>query len=271
MPDTGVLQLLLDAEKNEKKPFFLILDEMNLSHVERYFADFLSAMESGEKIHLYKGATRQANGQDIPKTIEIPKNLFVIGTVNVDETTYMFSPKVLDRAQVIEFRVDEKEMNGFLDANPDQKIDLKDLDGKGADMAKSFLDQAMGSCSVQSEAAEILKRFFKPLSEIGAEFGYRTAKDFMTFVGHYMKLAPEPKLDDAIDFAIMQKLLPKLHGSTTRLSPVLEELLKLCDDKDTDSKDQTSESKGRYLVSTAKLKRMQKQLQDNGYASFAKA
>ena len=66
---------------------------MNLSHVERYFADFLSAIESGEEIPLY--------GKD--ETLELPSNLFIIGTVNVDETTYMFSPKVLDRANTIEF------------------------------------------------------------------------------------------------------------------------------------------------------------------------
>ena len=95
------LELILEASKpeNKDKPFFLILDEMNLSHVERYFADFLSAMESDEYISLH-------NSKDeigYPNDIKIPKNLFVIGTVNVDETTYMFSPKVLDRANVIEF------------------------------------------------------------------------------------------------------------------------------------------------------------------------
>ena len=80
----------------EQKVFWedaLILDEMNLSHVERYFSDFLSAIESGEEIPLY--------GEE--KTLTLPDNLFTIGTVNVDETTYMFSPKVLDRANTIEF------------------------------------------------------------------------------------------------------------------------------------------------------------------------
>ncbi len=257
MPDTGVLDLMLNARDNPTKPFFLILDEMNLSHVERYFADFLSAMESNEKIHLYKGAARQANGKDIPQEIQVPKNLFVIGTVNIDETTYMFSPKVLDRAQVIEFRVNADEMNSFLEASPDKEIDFPLLDGKGAGMAESFLNTAMGSCPVQPGAADILKTFFNPLSKIGAEFGYRTAKDFMKFVGHYMSIAPDPQLDNALDFAIMQKLLPKLHGSTTRLSPVLDELLKLC--------------AGKYLVSAEKLERMSMQLKDNGYASFAEA
>ena len=72
---------------------------MNLSHVERYFADFLSAMESNEPVPLHNNDLIE----DIPNQITIPENLFVIGTVNIDETTYMFSPKVLDRANTIEF------------------------------------------------------------------------------------------------------------------------------------------------------------------------
>ena len=71
---------------------------MNLSHVERYFADFLSALESGEKIPLHKNIV-----SEIEQEMKLPNNLMVVGTVNVDETTYMFSPKVLDRANVIEF------------------------------------------------------------------------------------------------------------------------------------------------------------------------
>jgi 5-methylcytosine-specific restriction enzyme B len=72
---------------------------MNLSHVERYFADFLSVMESGDVIKLYSGTSRMSSDDKaIPQEITWPKNLFIIGTVNIDETTYMFSPKVLDRA-----------------------------------------------------------------------------------------------------------------------------------------------------------------------------
>src|SRR5690606_3454364 len=111
-PDCGIVHLLYKASKpeNANKPFFLILDEMNLSHVERYFADFLSIMESKDTIKLYTGKERKSlDGITIPFEIGWPKNLFIIGTVNIDETTYMFSPKVLDRANVIEFRITENE------------------------------------------------------------------------------------------------------------------------------------------------------------------
>ena len=113
-PDNGVLDLIIEANKNENKPYFLILDEMNLSHVERYFADFLSVMESKNEIALHSG---DGDWDGIPPKTGFPKNLFIIGTVNIDETTYMFSPKVLDRASVIEFRVTAEEMGSYLNSN----------------------------------------------------------------------------------------------------------------------------------------------------------
>jgi hypothetical protein len=83
-PENGVLDLINRARLNETKPYFLILDEMNLSHVERYFADFLSTMESGDSIPLH---TIENEESGIPKQLNLPKNLFIIGTVNIDETT----------------------------------------------------------------------------------------------------------------------------------------------------------------------------------------
>ncbi len=123
---TPALKLILRArEESKNRPYFLILDEMNLSHVERYFADILSAIESEDEIPLYEGIERSAFPDAsaekekvlIPNKLKLPKNLFIIGTVNVDETTYQFSPKVLDRANVIEFRMTETDMRRFLE-NP---------------------------------------------------------------------------------------------------------------------------------------------------------
>ncbi len=105
------LELIQRAMLHEEYglPHFLILDEMNLSHVERYFADLLSLIESGDSTDLYKPEhDNEGNAilrSKIDPALRLPSNLFIIGTVNVDETTYMFSPKVLDRANVIEFRV----------------------------------------------------------------------------------------------------------------------------------------------------------------------
>lgn len=106
---TPLLRLLLRArreiqtatqEGREPRPFFVVLDEMNLARVEHYFSDFLSCLESGEPLDLHSGLPEHVGG--IPRRLEIPSNIFFTGTVNIDETTYMFSPKVLDRAFTIE-------------------------------------------------------------------------------------------------------------------------------------------------------------------------
>ena len=94
VPDA--LEFMLRAVKEKNEPFLLLLDEMNLAHVERYFADFLSGVESREPIlpelELRNGRwTSIGNSQRLP----LPRNLFVAGTVNVDETTYLFFPKCL--------------------------------------------------------------------------------------------------------------------------------------------------------------------------------
>ncbi len=180
LPDSGALTLMLEAakEQNQNKPYFLILDEMNLSHVERYFADFLSAMESGEPIPLHNGV---GDWHGVPSSIKLPKNLFVIGTVNIDETTYMFSPKVLDRANVIEFRVTEDEMSRYLSSRT--KLDLDSLTAGGASMGSSFVEIASDESLTPKNRKELndeLLKFFAELKKSGAEFGYRG--DFRLFV-----------------------------------------------------------------------------------------
>src|SRR6185295_11626477 len=106
------LELLLRAARDPEKPYLLILDEMNLAHVERYFADVLSGMESDEAI---LPDLRDEDGTWRPTKrgmrLPFPENVFIVGTVNVDETTYLFSPKVLDRANTIEFRVRSEDLS----------------------------------------------------------------------------------------------------------------------------------------------------------------
>jgi 5-methylcytosine-specific restriction protein B len=95
---TPFLDFIMKAAQDPENPYFVCLDEMNLARVEYYFSTFLSAMESGSKEISLSGF----NG-DMEYKTSIPSNLFFTGTVNMDETTYRFSPKVLDRANTIEF------------------------------------------------------------------------------------------------------------------------------------------------------------------------
>lgn len=282
-PDSGVLHLLLDAVKkeNENRPFFLILDEMNLSHVERYFADFLSIMESKDTIKLYTGNKRKSlDGLPIPLEVGWPKNVFIIGTVNIDETTYMFSPKVLDRANVIEFRIADDEIQSFLE-NPGVP-DLTKLTKQGVSMSESFLSIASQNNIVKNEdIAKELVSFFKQLQPVGAEFGYRSASEIIHLVAKLKMLESSITDDECLDIAIMQKLLPKLHGSRSKLVKILISLSGLCVDgitkEEFEKKFDDYYKIGfdgltiKYPISFEKLIRMYKNVLANGFTSYAEA
>lgn len=270
-PENGVLDLIISAEKYPSNPYFLILDEMNLSHVERYFADFLSAMESSTGYLSLHSDTDDWKDTAIPACIQLPKNLFIIGTVNIDETTYMFSPKVLDRANVIEFRVLENEMDNFLENSKEINIDI--LSGAGASMGQNFVDVAKEYAQDDGNLKDELMPFFRKLQEAGAEFGYRTATEISSFVKKCNNLfAGEMERDEIVDAAIMQKLLPKLHGSRNKIERILKDLGNLCLKNGT-IKDfpESSLDNIKYPISFEKLQRMHKRVISDGFTSYAEA
>jgi len=276
-PDSGVIDLILQANSNPELPHFLILDEMNLSHVERYFADFLSVMESNEEIPLYADGIAD-NG--VPSKLNVPSNLFLIGTVNIDETTNMFSPKVLDRANTIEFRINNKEMEGFLSTT--NALNMKALLAKGANMAQNFISLSNNKLFTTKDLDEINKtllNFFGELQKTGAEFGYRSASEILRLINQLDTLNKALTTSEKLDVAIMQKLLPKLHGSRRKLCPILETLGSFClkEDlkvvKDVFEKDNFDYSNDNvlYPLSLEKIARMYKGAVDNGFASYAEA
>ena len=267
LPESGVLQLLMRANEDQSKPYFLILDEMNLSVVERYFADFLSAMESGEPIKLWDN-----EAGNVPKEIELPKNVFIIGTINVDETTYMFSPKVLDRANVIEFKIAADEMDEYLGKKVN--INLESAYSVCADMAVDFVTKAKSQVEKDEKNKDVLLSFFQELKKVNAEFGYRTVNE----ISRYLHFADgELSADSAIDTAILQKLLPKLHGSRKKLVPTLTALWDICLNDgnatkiDTETEKLNFQDGFKYPESAEKIKRMYDAVIDNGFTSFAEA
>jgi len=274
-PDCGALDLILRADKDPDRPYFLILDEMNISHVERYFADFLSAMESIDRTISLHPDTDEWEECDVPPVIELPKNLFIIGTVNIDETTYMFSPKVLDRANVIEFRVSDDEMESYFEKP--KELDMKSLRGAGASMGESFVAKAKTKGLIAKDLETTLMPFFKKLQVTGAEFGYRTASEISRFVAICTNIADGNMSDEEIiDAAIMQKLLPKVHGSRNKIEEILKELGKLClKDSENDSfqinEDKSDKYPVKYPISYEKLNRMYKRVVSDGFTSFAEA
>ena len=279
-PENGVLDLLIEANKpqNASKPFFLILDEMNMSYVERYFADFLSAMESHEAIALWKECNNECESCEceVPERIGLPDNLFIIGTINVDETTYMFSPKVLDRANVIEFKISIDEMKEFLDGI--RQVDCSSICSKATEMGADFVKLANCKDFDNVEATtDTLKAFFTELKSVNAEFGYRSATEIFRFISQAHKnddTAEKMSKEEILDAAILQKLLPKLHGSRKKLEPALKGLWKLCFDpsiKDTMQIARENIDKARYKESADKIFRMYESAYANGFTSFAEA
>ncbi len=274
VPENGALELIINAIENPAKPYFLILDEMNLSHVERYFADFLSAMESGEPVFLH---TIEHNDLTIPQKIKLPKNLFIIGTVNIDETTYMFSPKVLDRANTIEFRLNEADLENYFASIVD--LDMIVLEKEGISMAANFVEIATDEAPKDFDTLKVdLLLFFTELKKTGAEFGYRTASEIGRLIQKLEGLGETGT--DLLDIAIMQKLLPKLHGSRSKLSKVLLTLGALCLEDTTDFESKYfkkldeidfQDRNIKYKLSFEKIIRMYKNAMDNGFASYAEA
>ena len=270
LPSNGVLDLIIKARNDTKKPYFLILDEMNLSHVERYFADFLSAMESSNsKLRLHGVAGNLMAGKTtVPHEVALPNNLFIIGTVNVDETTYMFSPKVLDRANVIEFRATRDQMASFLD-DP-TGINLKALEHQGAAFAQAFVQRSNADADIATLVddagtaygpqlkADLLVPFMA-LAAMGAEFGFRSAKEITRFMVIHKELSGTGwQYKDALDAQVLQKLMPKLHGSARKLDGVLKELDAFATAED-------------LPLTREKVKRMQDRLKRDGFTSFAEA
>ena len=241
---TRVLDLLLRARENRDQPHFLILDEMNLSHVERYFADFLSGIESGDEISLHRNGdgVKTANKILVPEQISIPENLFIVGTVNVDETTYMFSPKVLDRANVLEFSVSAEGLQRFLESDSGQ---IRSTMGKGQAFAPGFLEHAKqarsdgfdswNSHEARADLQRTLLDLFSLLAESGMEFAFRTASEIDRYSEVAFSLAEDPDSWDSIhvmDAQILQKILPKLHGSRRKIEPLLAGLCQYCANSD---------------------------------------
>jgi len=200
------LRTVIAAARNPGLPYFLILDEMNMARVERYFAPFLSSMETGERLILH-AHDETVNG--VPPSISWPKNLFVGGTVNMDETTHPFSDKVLDRAFTLEF----------------WDVQLKQFfDGRAA----------TNGGQRQRQIEELLVEINEHLFKIRRHFGYRTAGEVLDFLDKADGIngQGDPRLWMLADQAFFSKILPRLRGEESpTLVEVLNKIHALCQQK----------------------------------------
>lgn len=220
--------------ENRHRAFFVCLDELNLARVEHYLADYLSALESrGHRIPLH---------EDVPDLI-LPANLFVTGTVNVDETTHSFSRKVLDRANTLDFEEapllrGQKLSKGI--------VRLEDELG-GSVLQRQALFLAARAASI-SKARERLSQIDPAFSDRALtllesanallyasrlHFAYRVRDEVLMFLANsfdaetnsgLLLADKEENFALAFDLQIIQKVLPKLHGLSETLTPLLASL-----------------------------------------------
>lgn len=271
---------LIKAAKNDiGSPYFLILDEMNLSHVERYFADFLSAIESGQPIPSY-------SNDDENYELDIPDNLLIVGTVNVDETTYMFSPKVLDRANTIEFptmaakeymnsdfkEFDFKNINYLM--NPLEDLDVRNMNVYDLKDIFMFINCSEGNLwDVLSNELDLFQSILK---KINFDFGFRVINEILRFMFVSWRYEDSPQnwenWERYFDAQVKQKILPKLHGSQKAIGQTINELFNACLIERKNNADarlvDLTKNDCKYYTSAVKLQNMAKILSNQRYVSF---
>lgn len=285
------LRFMVKAILDPNTPYFLCLDEMNLAPVEQYFAEFLSVIESRkqengkvvtdpivdyEPTEAYKNLIDQLFDDDEiraeylkeegGKRLSIPQNLIVVGTVNMDETTFSFSRKVLDRAMTIE--MNEVDLAGGLDQKHEiiGKLNFDDLVGTNAEGVDVYSDNQ----EVCDKAIIYLQKINEVLEGTPFKVAYRTRNEFLLYVVNnlpYRKDEDGDELDEeevvarALDEITSMKVLSCIEGDDQK---VKEELLARLEQVVTDMLPETLHEKS---VSLAKLKEMKERCK-TGFTSF---
>ena len=257
----AIIDFVKQAELNPTKPYFLCLDEMNLARVEYYMSDILSAIETRRYesgMIITDPVVSSANyGNDTFSAgkygkVILPGNLYIVGTVNMDETTFPFSKKVLDRANTIEFSyVDLLSMPSFSTATADKitvtneflvskYITLNDCDAADREYIGSV-------CTTLSRINSILEI-------ANVHIGYRVRDEIVFYM---LNNREADLLDDkvAFDNQIMQKILPRIQGSGESIKTMLGELLKICESE-------------KYEASAKKINFMIKRYEEDGFTSY---
>ncbi len=201
---TPFLQAILVATAHKDTPVFVCIDEMNIARAEFYFADVLSTMESGMPLHLHSNSVplEGSSGEQIPSEIRLPSNLFISGTINIDESTQPLSDKILDRANIID--MSSVDVAGFLENLASRYSGLK---------------ASIDDCS------SLLKQLDDALLPYNLGFGYRVIEEFVRYYA-FVKTTGAMGEKNALDSQVAQKVLVKLRGSESQRE-LLEKLARI--------------------------------------------
>lgn len=292
------LRFVAKAWENPEIPYFLCLDEMNLAPVEQYFAEYLSVIESRKADEngnistdpilksdeqWYFNLTAQLTHKEDIRTlfntegICIPQNLIVVGTVNMDETTFSFSRKVLDRAMTIE--MNEVNLKGGLDTRHEMigKLGTTELIGEtveGIDVYSDF----QNVCDI---AIDYLQGINDKLEGTPFKVAYRTRNEVLLYVVNNLPYNKDSKgnalsqdyvIARALDEITNMKILSRVEGDETKVSASfldgLENTIKTGLVTACPNLFEVGEGKKAYVsVSLAKLTEMKRRL-TSGYTSF---
>lgn len=227
----AIIDFVKQAEWDKDTPYFLCLDEMNLARVEYYLSDFLSIIETRDRkdngaietdalvdtSYFQSQSAREKYGR-----VYLPENLYIIGTVNMDETTFPFSKKVLDRANTIEFSF----VNLMARATAGGQAVAQKLDNSFLKTDYLYLQDCDDEDLIDTICFN-LEELNQILVKANLHVGYRI-RDEISF---YMMNNKKAKLldeDAAFDHEIMQKILPRVQGSSAAIKDVLSELFVKC-------------------------------------------
>lgn len=270
-------EIIIDAskEENRNKPYFVCLDEMNLARVEYYLSEYLSLIETRSLNENGNVVTdlifpKSLCLKDELKKLTIPDNLYVIGTVNMDDTTFAFSRKVLDRANTIEFSNVNLELLSFKDANitsyeatndflRTRFINIKDALNKDKEFTQNINEKII-------EINGILKTGNK-------HFGYRV-RDEIVFYMLENKLSDLLSEEETFDFQIIQKILPMISGSDLSIKDILIKLYNYCNPNNQISNDINYIAEAEKGLDTAIYKRSAEKIimmlrgYEDGFTSF---
>ncbi|MFH5780963.1 MrcB family domain-containing protein [Heyndrickxia oleronia] len=264
----GPLTLVLQEAnrlENRQKPYFVLLDEMNLARVEYYFSDLLSVMESREKREDEFISTPVVDRDEVGKLM-IGNNVYFIGTVNMDETTHPFSPKVLDRANTIEYNdVTLNQFDFLINQSDVQSVAIhnEQLAGEFIKLKDAFSEHE----SLIREMTDWLVEINTILEKTKSHFGYRV-RDEICFYMIYNELGELMSKDLAFDYQIYQKILPRLTGNDVKTEHVLKDLYKFCTNHVWEEGLILNSEEARFPKSAEKLDHMITKIQYDGFTSF---
>lgn len=281
-----LVDAILAAKNTPESLAIVLLDEMNLAPVEHYFSDFLSITETRER-RSGGGIGSDTLPIDLPLSpdpefisicddlnkIELPNNLRVIGTANMDETTHTFSPKVLDRAFTIE--LDDPDLTAFAISKEISESTFPDLARAliKNQNAINIMEAQADSQDVFEHVAELLDQIQTILSPAGIKFGYRTRDSILLYLHFWRQFGLSDVLagSAALDFCILQKVLPKISGSGDMLEEALKSLggwLEVQAENRDSTSDISSVFSGPLARSQEKVLRMLNQLEVNGTTHY---